>query len=161
MKHLSFATLLVLFSATSWAGLEQCQQLNEQQERLACSEKLLKAYESYFVSKGLPLLSAQQPSKEVKELAAKQAKDDFGREQQKLAEKKKELETLEATVKQVKKNAYGKLTLTLDNQQIWKLTDKGPRIKKGDAIVIERGTLGSFFIKKAGTSRKARAKRVK
>lgn len=160
MKRLSLSLALLCFSATSWAGLEQCQQLKDPQQRLRCSEQLLQAYEAYFNKKGLPLLSSKETAKGVDKYVKAQAKENFGMEQKKLEEEKKEIETIAAVVEKIKKDPYGKLILTLNNQQIWKLTDKGPRIKKGDSVEISRGALGSFYVKKVGTSRTARAKRI-
>lgn len=148
----SLSLLLCLFISPALASLQECQQL-QGADRLACSETLLKEYEAWFTRQGMPLLDNQ-------ELAASMAQQDFGIEQQRLAEKKQLLDKVEATVMGVQKDPYGKLTLTLDSKQIWKLADKGPRIKKGDRVEISRGALGAFYLKKSGTTRKARARRI-
>ena len=160
MKILSLLGLLILISFPSWGGLKECQSLTNDKARLACSETLLQAYEAYFVEQSMPFLEPKQTVSEIEKLVAAQVQDDFGMEKAKLAQQNKELMSLSAKVLVVKKNAYGKLTLTLENQQIWKLTEKGLRVKKGDFVFIERGALGSFFIKKSGSSRKYRTKRV-
>ncbi|GGA64415.1 hypothetical protein GCM10011369_02210 [Neiella marina] len=86
--------------------------------------------------------------------------EQFGLEQQIIKQEVKKLEAITGIVTAVSKDAYGKLTLGLDNEQRWKLQSKGPRISKGDTVIIERGTLGSFYLRKEGSSRTSRAKRL-
>lgn len=168
-KPIGSAIAVVLFSQSAWAGLAECQTLSSQAKRLKCSEQLLSAYENYFVKQGLPLLdaksapvtSASAPIKvKTEHSEIKQAAANFGLEQKILAKKRQELASVSAKVLKVRKDAYGKLTLILDNQQIWKLAEKGLRLSKGHQVVIERGALGAFYLKKQGSSRKARAKRI-
>lgn len=64
--------------------------------------------------------------------------------QQKLGE----LTELSATATKVTAKPYGELVVTLDNGQVWAEIAPGSkiRLKPGDTVKIEAGTLGSFFL---------------
>ena len=61
----------------------------------------------------------------------------------------------------VTKSSSGKLTITLENGQVWRQSDsKSFRISVGDAVVVRAKSLGSFMLSKEGSSRSIRVKRV-
>jgi hypothetical protein len=68
---------------------------------------------------------------------------------------------IQGKIVMVRKSAYGKQIITLDNGQVWQQTDS-TRLKlvEGQPITISRGALGSFFISKENTKKRIRAKRV-
>ena len=73
-----------------------------------------------------------------------------------------EIDEIEATITDLSKSSSGKFTITLDNGQVWRQTSTSTmRISEGDAVVIERASLGSFKLKKAGTKRSMKVKRVR
>ena len=59
-----------------------------------------------------------------------------------------ELSEITATVTAVSTKPHGELVITLDNGQVWAEIAPGSKIKvkTGDPVKIETGTLGSFFL---------------
>ena len=56
----------------------------------------------------------------------------------------------------------GSKTVTLENGQIWKLTNVDVfRAKVGDSVVIKRAALGSFLMNEVNSKRAYRVKRLK
>lgn len=52
------------------------------------------------------------------------------------------------------------MLITLDNGQVWKQVDSSSlRLRVGDAVEIERASLGSFMLKKQGSKRSMRVSR--
>lgn len=84
---------------------------------------------------------------------------DFGRERQRIEEEAPQ--TINATIATISLGAHNKLTVTLDNGQVWQQTDS-VRVpwKAGEEILLERGALGSFFMKKPVGGRSIRVRRV-
>jgi hypothetical protein len=72
------------------------------------------------------------------------------------------IKEIQAQVVLVKKGTYGKQIITLNNGQVWRQTDSTYlKLRKGQAIIIKRGAMGSFFIGKHSTNKRIRAKRIK
>jgi hypothetical protein len=70
------------------------------------------------------------------------------------------IDSLSATVTKLQQYSYGKVLITLDNGQLWKQIDTSNlRLRAGDAVVIERASLGSFMLKKQGSKRSMRVSR--
>ncbi|MEM7017311.1 MAG: hypothetical protein AAF512_08220 [Pseudomonadota bacterium] len=71
-------------------------------------------------------------------------------------------EEISAVVTQIKQSAYKKLTVTLDNQQVWRQLDSSRmRLKKDDEITIRSSSLGSYQLRKSGGGTSIRVKRIK
>ncbi len=161
MKHLKLSFLLLL-TAPCWAdsALEQCHKFTAAEAQQRCAEELVKQYEEYFRLQGLsifrPTTQTLNQAKQVQQAEQSKAESEFGVENK----KQHELSEIVATIVSTKKDPYGYYILYLDNQQTWKLSDKGMRLSKGDSVVVKRGALGSFFLSKEGNSRKSRAKRI-
>lgn len=61
----------------------------------------------------------------------------------------------------VSKNSSGRLTITLENGQVWRQTDsKTLRVSVGDGVFVRSKSLGSFMLSKETSSRSIRVKRV-
>lgn len=72
-----------------------------------------------------------------------------------------QISQIEAAVTEVRVSASGKLSVSLDNGQIWRQLDNSRlRLKNGEAVVIREASLGSFQLEKKSGSRKIRMKRV-
>ncbi len=70
------------------------------------------------------------------------------------------LDSLTATVTKLQKLGYDKVLITLDNGQVWKQVDASSlRLRVGDAVDIERASLGSFMLRKQGSKRSMRVSR--
>jgi hypothetical protein len=84
----------------------------------------------------------------------------FGMERQKAVETA--LERIESIAEEVIRARYKKLTITLDNGQIWRQTDgKRRTLKAGEVVVITRGALGSFFMQAKSGGPRMRVKRIR
>jgi len=71
------------------------------------------------------------------------------------------LEFLDATVEQIDRNRFGKLSIVLSNRQTWKQSDSSRmNLRVGDEIRIERAALGSYLLEKKSGSTSIRVKRV-
>ena len=70
------------------------------------------------------------------------------------------IDSLTATITKLQQYSYDKVLITLDNGQVWKQVDASNlRLRVGDAIEIERASLGSFMLKKQGSKRTMRVSR--
>jgi hypothetical protein len=70
------------------------------------------------------------------------------------------IESLNATVSKLQQYSYGRVLITLDNGQVWKQVDSSSlRLRVGDAVDIERASLGSFMLRKKGSKRSMRVAR--
>ena len=93
---------------------------------------------------------------------AASAEDKFGARGDLKREKLGELSEITATVTAVSAKPHGELVITLDNGQVWVELAPGSkiRLKTGDPVKIEAGTLGSFFLI-APNRRSSRVSRVR
>lgn len=79
--------------------------------------------------------------------------------QNKLGEE--DLDSLSTSVIEVKRDGLGRLTVVLENSQIWKQTDNTDlNLRTGDRIRIFRGLLDSYQLEKATGSRRIRVTRI-
>jgi hypothetical protein len=88
--------------------------------------------------------AAAQPS----QAGTPSPEDRFGLRRDLKQEKAGELTELSATATAISAKPRGELVITLDNGQVWGEIAPGSKIKvkPGDAVKIEAGTLGSFFL---------------
>jgi D-lyxose ketol-isomerase len=72
----------------------------------------------------------------------------FGRRKDPNEEKAGQLTELTARVAALSAKPRGELVITLDNGQVWAEIAPGSkiRLKPGDSVTIEAGTLGSFIL---------------
>lgn len=97
---------------------------------------------------------AQQP------IETTTAENEFGLEHKPKTEKL--ADSIVANVLSIKKNPYKKYIITLDNAHVWKQSDSTKlKISVGEAVIVKRGSLGSFFMSKEGTNKRLRVKRLK
>lgn len=84
--------------------------------------------------------------------------NDFGRAQERPSDA---IDELKSTIKSISQNNYRKLVITLANGHVWRQSDSyAIQLKAGDEIVIEKASLGSFLLGRAGSDRKIRVKRI-
>jgi hypothetical protein len=91
-----------------------------------------------------PTAAAEQPS----EAGTPSPEDRFGLRVDTKQQKADELTELSATATAISAKLRGELVITLDNGQVWGEIAPGSKIKvkPGDAVKIEAGTLGSFIL---------------
>lgn len=140
MRKLLIIPLLALAAAGASADsltsqLRACAAIEADDERLACYDALSGTLDQ-------------------------RAEQNFGQEQRRTTEDAPD--AIEAAIVEISKTAYNKALITLDNGQLWRQNDTTRLTwKVGDAVIIERGLLGSFFMKQAEGGRKIRVKRIR
>lgn len=177
MKKIVYLGLLLatqpVHSATIESALNTCSFQDNALKRLVCYDKVVKNLNQYqgLDKKYEPILPVppQRPSNNSNTVTAVTSgapapiaapRDDFGLEQKRAAESTKD--RIQSQIAAVKENPYGKLTLTLENGQVWRQIDSLKlKLKVGNSIVIKRAMLGSFLLGKQDSNKRMRVKRVK
>mgnify|MGYP000008779414 CR=1 FL=1 len=160
--NLTLLGLALPVSAADVASeLAVCAQTKDSLARLVCYDKLAERSAGNKAQ-----LENKQKVKDVAPVAAKKAlskEESFGGKHLKKKESSEVLKELEAKVKTLTKTLRGALKLTLENGQVWQQVDTNvaPKISAGDSIVVRRGALSSFYLKKADSNRTIRVKRIK
>lgn len=165
--------LLLLFLAqpalTAEEALTKCRHIEEIAERVVCYDKIVDSRLSTVTSdmdSGDRVEATTVPETTVSD-AVPDAQSLFGTND---AEAKRIVETLlaieqideiQAIVTDVRKSATRKLTVTLDNGQIWRQLDSQRlRLKSGEAVIVRKASLGSYLLEKRSGSRSIRVKRA-
>ncbi len=162
----------LLFSLNASAGIEQqlsqCAAKQDKLDRLICYDNLAakvgnKSQASSHmapVSKPAPTPQPKPAPQSAAVVASTPASAEasFGKVYK---EEKAEVEKIVMTVKSVKKNPRGILTISFDNGQVWKQNDTNRfKVKAGETVFIEKGALGSFLLGKDDTNATIRVKRI-
>lgn len=157
MKKLTLS-LLVLLSANSFAqnintqALKACSMIENDFKRLVC-------YDQIIAGKNIDISTAKTPVM-VEQSKTLNKEEKFGLEHKDISANA-ESEQI-ALVKKVKKAPHGELILTLANGQVWRqLGTDNFRVKVEAEVTIMRGALNSFLLKKMGSNKTIRVKRVK
>ncbi|CAH9065774.1 hypothetical protein PSECIP111951_03436 [Pseudoalteromonas holothuriae] len=163
MKKL--ALLGVLFASTyglaepiNEQALSACTLIEKDFQRLVCFDKVM-ANQPIDIEQTVASHTSKKTT--LKQTLSNEQK--FGMSKKLLKEKTdfSEAQQISATIIEVKKSPTGSRLFKLDIGQSWKqLGTNSFYAKKGDKIEIERGTLDSFLMKKVGSNRSIRVKRV-
>lgn len=187
MKILLLSLLFLAPPAlTAEEALTKCRQIEEITERVVCYDIIVDSHvpmdssDSAEIStppesaesNGVPMDSSDSvetstPSESAESNAIPDAQSLFGRndaEGKRIVETSlaiKQISQIEAIVTYVRKSANKKLTVTLDNGQIWRQLDNQPMpLKSGETVIVRKASLGSFLMEKRSGSRSIRVKRV-
>lgn len=179
----SFAILVLILPAAASADalrdeLRVCRDLPDDDARLICYDAAVdRSRQSTYsspapASESPPTAAPAEPAAAPGAAAATAAtgtltqEDLFGKtgdEVERTVEEatgSERIDSLSATVTRLQQYAYDKVLITLDNGQIWKQVDTSSlRLRVGDAIDIERASLGSFMLRKQGSKRSMRVSR--
>jgi len=177
---LSFIAALstILFSLTAQASsvdatIMSCAKLSSDADRLDCYDKLALTIKTSDVEQPNHMVKAPEiktPPSIVnvnKPLIIPRTKkdivNDFGSSHLKNPHDKPEEEkSIILTLTETKKGPRGKLILTFENGQVWKQSSSEYfSAKVGDKLKFTEGMLGAIYLKKVGTKRSIRVKRVK
>jgi hypothetical protein len=173
-KTIALTVLLIsplsIANSMSLPDLRTCTAIKNDIERLTCFDQVmtnLPLTETEHVdSTSAPLILI--PSKADAALVSSEksklptsADANFGMETKILQKKRSQVDSISAQVDSIEESARGNKTLTLNNQQRWEQAESRPfRIKVGDTVIILRSAMGSFRIKKQGTNRTIRVRRI-
>ena len=175
LLSLLFLVTINLAHANSSEKLIVCIDIKEDSKRLSCYDSVMGLTKNKRVvvqeTKPVEVISQEVTKlpKEAAPVAAIQKVDsdntekesEFGQEHKRVQEGPKELQFI---VKSTRQNAYKEWRITLQNGQIWKQVSSASssfKVKAGDEIVIKRGALNSFSMKKVGSKRSIKVKRTK
>jgi len=155
----------ILFSGIVMAEsqtIAACQAISEPTNRLACFDSL-PCVDSLIGSKHG--IVSEDP---IDKRATPDARALFGKkptEAKRIIEKKLDLEHIDqitSAIINVKRTAYKKLQLTLENDQVWRQLDREPIfLRAGDDVLIRSAKLGSYLLSKQSGSGSIRVKRIK
>ena len=188
MKKLSLALFLLVSASASVQAqtvadaLQTCGQVQNSLKRLVCYDDIVKNLNAYggltdlmAVPAPLPARGTQgpapvnpRPAQAAPYVAAPAAaspsaspESQFGLEHRK-NESEDRIEKLFASVTKVGKSNKNKVTVTLDNGQVWRQTHSDAlRIKVNDRVYVERGVMGAFFMGKESAKKRMKVARVK
>jgi hypothetical protein len=100
----------------------------------------------------------------VKNNTASTAVEEFGSENidSKAEQQVKELNQVIFTIKSLKKTARGQWNIIFNNGQLWKQASSDTiRLVVGNKVEVSKAALGSYKLKKVGSNRSIRVKRLK
>lgn len=144
------------FAAGPSKSSHACAAVASPEERLAC-------YDAAFPPTVDPVAEAA-----AREAAQERARQDFGLNRVQLREREPERfrdetpDRIEAKVAGISQRPSGERVVTLDNGQVWLLTEatsKGP-LAAGDQVSIKAGAMGSFLLVTPGRAT-LRARRIR
>lgn len=131
--------------------IDACKGLSRASERLAC-------YDEVHGYQAEQSMGSVKPNQTRPEVATGQPDPAFGLP----PEKPSKTPSITAVVLNVERNRYGKLTLQLDNNQIWRQLDSAKlHIRVSDEVLIRTAALGSHLLEKSSGSRTIRVQRLK
>ncbi|MCF2828402.1 hypothetical protein KIJ96_09820 [Pseudoalteromonas piscicida] len=141
-------------------ALQACTLIENDFKRLMCYDNVIANKPITEAQSGKAITSKNKVSeaRSVEKIESKE--DGFGLEH-KVKAASEEIE--EITAKLVKTSTQGrnKMVFTLDNGQVWRqVSSETFFANEGDTLIIERASFGSFLMKKAGSNRTTRVKRV-
>lgn len=163
------------FSADVSAEIQQCAKVTDNFARLTCFDKLALKHSGKAVapvntaspksaksaviiapvSKPKPTVKQATTAKDVDEFA----KSHLGKSEQ---EKAKEITEISAQITKLSKTAHGYWKITLDNGQQWQQKDSYSfSLKVKQDVVLSKGALGAIYLKKAGSNKRIRVRRLK
>ncbi|MEZ7206097.1 hypothetical protein [Pseudoalteromonas sp. DY56-GL79] len=141
-------------------ALQACTLIENDFKRLMCYDNVIANKPITETHSSKAPLSKDKINTARNEKKAELKEDGFGLEH-KVKAVSEEIE--EITAKLVKTTTQGrnKMVFTLDNGQVWRqISSETFFANEGDTLIIERASFGSFLMKKAGSNRTTRVKRV-
>ena len=147
MKYIKIVLLVACVIVTSNAvkaanitpDLKKCASINNEKQRLQC-------FDDYIIKISALKHDNITPKADVAIVS----------------EPKSDIQKMEAVVKSAKRDLRKNWKIELENGQVWieKGGDKRASFSEGDTIVIVRGIMNSFQLKKVGTKRRIRVRRI-
>ncbi|MBU3024034.1 hypothetical protein [Aestuariibacter sp. A3R04] len=168
--HIAGALVLAVLSSVSRAetvadAIQACRNEQNDLKRLICFDAVAESMNIYAgAAKSVDEVASERPSQPANIVSSSRQPrgDDFGLESQRLA-KETLPSALSAAVASVTESPRGDRIVTLDNGMVWRENDKRSnlRLKEGDAVTIERGVLGAFYLGKENQNSRMSVRRIK
>jgi hypothetical protein len=159
---LSLAATAASASETLQEDLARCAAIANDSDRLACFDALVEQAPRKQTPLSLsrpPPVSSQADSRVTDTVREPPGEADFGKEH--WTGDGGRPDSIEAEVTAVRKDSRGHLHLILSNGQQWRQRDvRHFTVNPGDTVIIERGSMNSFFVTVKGGSRAERFYRV-
>lgn len=166
------ATLMAVPAATFASNdidplLWGCSEIGDDDKRLACFDAYIKqktAQKAPKSSKPAPLVlnsNGDDAVETVKAIPKQETPQQFGLEHKK-TEEEKQVSEITSSLLKVSKQAHNNWVFTLDNGQKWRTVEStSSKYKSGQDVIISRGMFNSFSLKKTGSNRTVKVKRIK
>ena len=141
-------------------GLSNCVNILNDDNRLLCFDKLARNN----VLASTPLKTQNPTVSQIDAVKLKKAKqvDDFSKVHLAKTQQEKGLESINATISKVKRLIRGEWVIYFENGQKWQQKDSGKiKLKVGDKIRLQKGSLGAVYLFKEDSKRSIRVKRLK
>lgn len=164
--------LMFLLSPSVFAGdsaWRDCRAVADNAARLACYDALAdqlpkaaapEAATPEAKSAAPTVVSQPAPAAQPVVVVATQTPAEFGLERQ---AQQAQIESIQSRIVGAFRGWEAKSKITLENGQVWQIIDgsRGVYSLESPAVTIERGMLGSFFLKIDGVNRSPKVKRLK
>lgn len=141
-------------------GLVDCSKISNDEQRLVCFDKLTK-------NNSTPLSvvkMSNEPAPQIvntKSVDVQQV-DNFSKEHLKKTKEDKGPDSITATISKVHQLIRGQWVIYLENDQKWQQKDsKKFKLKVGDNIRLQKGSMGAVYLFKKDSHRSIRVKRLK
>jgi hypothetical protein len=164
MKKLLLPLLFLAQPALSAEeALTECRHIEDIAERVVCYDGFV---DSHFPTVSTDIVETITPPEITESNEVPDAQTLFGTtdaEAKRIVETTLEIEQIDqiaAIVTDVRESAIKKLTVTLDNGQVWRQLDsKRFRLKSGEAVIVRKASLSSYLMEKQSGGRSIRVKR--
>jgi len=126
-----------------------CRSIQDSAQRLACFDREAGAVDQAIAKKDLVLIDKARATQAKRSLFGFSIPDFGGL----FGGNEDEVKEIASTVTTFSHNAYTGWTLTLADGSTWMQTDDAPLglpPRKGDKVVVHRGSFGAFFLRLAG-----------
>ena len=170
MKTLLLKLLVVSIAITSQIvtaadltpDLIKCSNLKNDIKRLQCFDEYIvksSTKKQTMLTNKSSTIKANQPITSKTE-NKEELISSFG-QAHKYSKKEREFDEMKSTIVSATKNLHKKWKIELENGQVWieKGGDKRAKFSAGDSVIITRGIMNSFQLKKVGSKRRIRVQR--
>ena len=170
MKYIKIVLLVACVIVTSNAvkaanitpDLKKCASINNEKQRLQCFDDYIikiSALKHDNITPKADVAIVSEPTSDIQK--TENLVSSFG-QAHRYSKKEREFDEMEAVVKSAKRDLRKNWKIELENGQVWieKGGDKRASFSEGDTIVIVRGIMNSFQLKKLGTKRRIRVRRI-
>jgi bacillopeptidase F (M6 metalloprotease family) len=136
--------------------IDACGEISDNQLRLSCFDQLSNG--------NIQVTKSVEPSIQKSAQLSNQQIDAFAKEQVKSSESEqaKVINSISATVDKLSQTVYGQWKITFKNGQKWQQKDTARfSLKVGQRVIITKGALSAIYLKKEGSNKRIKVKRLK